>query len=255
MLFKIILVVLSFGSAVLAGNCDDDARIYDTTIIYTVDDSAPGTFPVTDMDAERNTLEYRTRIYDFFDTQFGITLDPTDSGIQTTADFDHMIWKMHPDIRMTVYAVDAQDYRPWQGRFPTDNAVFMDDGYMLVAKQDFTVYGAFGGVGGKTVKQGAFILAGEYRLFVDGEYQTTVDYYSDCPVTAETNTGLIPVNCRVESTEFGSGITRGVSEMKYEAPPVDRIHVHTRYFMSFPKYRADNAPGSKQCDRLSRSLK
>lgn len=254
MVFKAGLVLLSLCSAVLAGNCDDDARIYDTTIIYTVDDSAPGTFPVTGMDSERNTLEYRTRVYDFFKTQFDIDLDAGNDGIQSTADFTHMIWKMHPNIRMTVYGMDTQDHRPWQGRFPTDNAVFADDGYMVVANQDFTVHGAFGGVAGKTVQAGAFILSGEYRLFVDGEYQTAINYYSDCPVTAEPNTGLIPVNCRVESTEFGNGITRGVSEMKYDAN-VDRTHVHTRYFMSFPKYRDNISSGSKQCDRLFRSFK
>lgn len=246
-----IILLLCLCLAVRANNCADPGRIYDTAITYVLDDTVPaeGGMPLSAMDPERNTFEYREQSYAWFQTAYGIELDPTIAGIQEIPGFTHLIWKVNPGARMTVYSIDDQERRQSQGKLPLDNAEFRDDGYMLIALEDVLVHGAYGGEAGKIVKAGSFILTGVYRLFVNNEWKDDLRYYSNCPVEPNTQ-GQIPVNCDVESDRYGSGHTGGASVMFDQGNGM--VKIQTKYFMTFPRFRADIDPSNpKHCANLA----
>ncbi len=236
--------------------------IYDATIVYGVDERVEGS-PFLPMGADRDTLAYRTEAYDFFREQYGIDFDPEVVGNQFASDgltgsVSVQAIKTGEGSTHQVYALDAQHIPQWRGKFPLTSVAFRDDGYFVFVLSDFIAHGTYGGLDGKRVRAGDLLVQGEYRMF-DGDDQLmdTITYFADTPATvnpfagdvaASEDASFVNITCRVESPLLGTGLTRGIGEMR--PLPGGLMDLDFRYVMRFPS-RLDSATVERpKCDSV-----
>lgn len=236
--------------------------VYDATLVYGVDETVTGS-PFLPMDADRDTLEYRTGAYDFFRERYGIDFDPSISGDQIATDGAGgqvlvQAIKTGEGSTHQVYALDVQHVPQWRGRFPITNAAFFDDGYFVFILSDFDAHGSYGGAAGLTLRAGDLVVQGEYRMFDDrGRLLDTITYFADTPATVNPFAGdvaasagatFVNITCRVESPIMGTGVTRGIGEQR--PLPGGQLDLDFRYVMRFPSRLSETTTRGRGCDRL-----
>lgn len=236
--------------------------VYNTTLVYGVDETVTGS-PFLPMDADRDTLDYRTGAYNFFRDRYGIDFDPTVVGDQIAGDGQGgqvlvQAIKTGEGSTHQVYALDAQDVPAWQGRMPITNTAFFDDGYFVFILSDYDAHGTYGGATGRRLRAGDLLVQGEYRMFNDrGRLLDVITYFADTPATVNPFAGdeaasegatFVNITCRVESPSFGVGLTRGIGEQR--PLPDGRLDLDFRYVMRFPSRLADASVANPRCDRL-----
>lgn len=245
------------------GFCQHDAwpehGVYDATIVYGIDEVTAN--PFLPMDPDRDTLSYRTAAYDFFRDRYGIDADPSLVGDQTVVAPDGgtvliQAIKTGDGSTHQVHAIDAQRVPRWRGRFPLTSVAFRDDGYFVFILADFTANGSYGGAAGKRLRAGDILVQGEYRMF-DGRdrLMDTITYFADTPATvnpfngdldASDGASFVNITCRVESRLLGTGLTRGIGEMR---PLADgTMDLDFRYVMHFPARLTDGTVRLPRCD-------
>lgn len=240
--------------------------VYDTTLIYMIDEiAAPGEGPFLPMDVERNTLEYRTDAYAFFDEQYGIQLDPNDPANQNASDGLGGLVQVQPiktgfgdTSTHQVYGVDAQDIPQWRNKMPLTNVAFRDDGYFVFILSDFVAHGEFGGAAGRTLRAGDIVVFGDYRMFDHKDrLLDTIHYRALTPATvnpfagaasASDGANFVSITCAVESDIFGEGVTRGLGEMR--PLPDGSMDLDFRYVMRFPSRLEDSELDDAKCKML-----
>jgi hypothetical protein len=247
------------------GACRHDAwpehGIYDATIVYGIDEQVET--PFYPMDEDRNTVEYRTGAYDFFRERYGMDFDPEIEGDQVISDGaggQAVVQAVKTGLGSThqVYAIDAQRIPRWRGRFPLTSVAFLDDGYFVAAITDFTARGTYGGEDGLRIRAGDLVVQGEYRMFDgQGDLMDVITYFADTPATnnpfngdleASNGAQFVNITCRVESPILGTGLTRGIGEMR----PLDdgNMDLDFRYVMHFPARLPEGTIGVPRCDSI-----
>ena len=235
-----------FGRACYGTSRYPEHGVYDSTIIYYIDEILPaGANPFPPMDADRNTLEYRTGAYDFFAERYGMNFDPTIEGDQIVTDGaggQALVSPIKTGAGETsthqVYGIDAQDIPQWRHRMPITNVAFRDDGFFVFILSDFQA----GGTYNATLRAGDLVVQGEYRMFDHRDrLLDTIVYFADTPATVHPFAGdvaasngatWVNITCRVESEIFGTGTTRGIGE---QTPlPDGSTRQDFRYVMRFP---------------------
>lgn len=237
--------------------------VYDTTILYMIDEiAAPGEGPFLPMDVERNTLEYRTNAYAFFDEQFGIDFDPADPANQNASDGLGGLVQVQPiktgvgdTSTHQVYGIDAQDIPKWRHKMPVTNVALRDDGYFVFILTDFTAHGEFGGAAGLPLRAGDILVFGDYRMFDHKDrLLDTLHYRSLTPATvnpfagaaaASDGANFVNITCSIESDIFGEGLVRGLGEMR--PLPDGSMDLDFRYVMRFPSRLADSELEDAKC--------
>lgn len=240
--------------------------VYDTTIVYMIDEiAAPGEGPFLPMDVERNTLEYRTDAYAFFDEQYGIDFDPADPANQNASDGLGGLVQVQPiktgfgdTSTHQVYGVDAQDIPQWRNKMPLTNVAFRDDGYFVFILADFTAHGEFGGAAGLTLRAGDILVFGDYRMFDHKDrLLDTIHYRALTPATVNPFAGaasssdganFVNITCDLQSDIFGEGLVRGLGEMR--PLPDGSMDLDFRYVMRFPARLSDSELEDAQCKML-----
>ncbi|MEM9190203.1 MAG: hypothetical protein AAGF12_13545 [Myxococcota bacterium] len=252
-----------FGSFCYGTNRYPEHGVYDTTLVYSIDETVPAgeeVFPP--MDTERDTLAYRTTAYDFFRDRYGMNFDPNVVGDQLVVDGQggqalvSAIQTGAPGSSThQVYGLDAQHIPQWRHRLPITNTAFRDDGYFVFILTDFVANGSFGGAAGARIRAGDLVVAGEYRMFDHRDrLLDTIRYFADTPSTVNPFTGdaassngatFVNITCRVESDLFGEGVTRGIGEQRPN--PDGSLTLDFRYLMRFPSILEQ--PGASFWDR------
>lgn len=247
------------------GACRHDAwpehGIYDATIVYGIDEQV--TNPFLPMDSERDTYEYRAGAYDFFRQRYGLDFDPSIVGDQVVTDGaggQALVQAIKTGEGSThqVHAIDAQRIARWRGRFPLTSVAFLDDGYFVFALTDLTATGTYGGSAGARIRAGDILVQGEYRMF-DGRRRLmdTITYFADTPATVNPFNGdldasdgaqFVNITCRVESPLLGTGLTRGIGEMRPLANGM--MDLDFRYVMHFPARLADGTVRRPRCGNI-----
>jgi hypothetical protein len=245
------------------GACRHDSwpehGVYDATIVYGIDEQVVS--PFLPMDTDRDTVAYRTGAYDFFRDRYGLDFDPTIVGDQVVTDGaggQALVQAIKTGEGSThqVHAIDAQRIPRWRGRFPLTSVAFLDDGYFVFALTDLMVHGTYGGVDGARVRAGDILVQGEYRMF-DGRRRLmdTITYFADTPATVNPFNGdvdasdgaqFVSITCRVESPLLGTGLTRGIGEMR--PLPDGTMDLDFRYVMHFPARLEDGTVVRPRCD-------
>lgn len=254
------------GAQATGASCPAEAwpehGIYDATIVYGVDETVVGS-PFLPIDPERDTLEYRSGAYNFFAERYGINFDPDVSGDQFAQDGlggSVLVQAIKTGEGSThqVYALDAQEIPQWRGKFPLTSVAFRDDGYFVFVLSDFIAHGTYGGESGKRLRAGDILVQGEYRMF-DGadRLMDTITYFADTPATvnpfngdleASDGASFVSITCRVESPLLGTGLTRGIGEMR----PLggDTMDLDFRYVMRFPSRLDSTSVERPKCDAV-----
>ncbi len=240
--------------------------VYDTTIVYMIDEvAAPGEGPFLPMDVERNTLEYRTDAYAFFDEQYGIQFDPNDPANQNASDGLGGLVQVQPiktgfgdTSTHQVYGVDAQDIPQRRNKMPLTNVAFRDDGFFVFILADFTAHGEFGGAAGQTLRAGDILVFGDYRMFDHKDrLLDTIHYRALTPATvnpfagaasASDGANFVSITCDLQSDIFGEGLVRGLGEMR--PLPDGSMDLDFRYVMRFPSRLEDSELDNAKCKML-----
>ncbi len=254
------------------GNCKGIDRypehgVYESTVVYSIDETLePGVDIFPPMDADRNTLEYRTFAYDFFAERYGLDVDPNDPNDQFISDGlggQALVRPIKTGVGDTsthqVYAVDAQHVPQWRNKIPLTNVAFRDDGFFVFVISDFVTHGTYGGDDGLRVRAGDLIVAGEYRMFDHKDrLLDTVVYKASTPATVNPFNGaeeasdgatFVSITCDVESEVFGpAGTTRGIGEIR--PLPDGSTLMDFRYVMHFPTHLDDSDVYSPNCKKL-----
>ncbi len=236
--------------------------IYDATILYMIDETIEGPLFLP-MDADRNTFDYRQSAYNYFQTQFGITFDPLNPGIQVIVDDlggTANVFPLKTGIGSThqIYGIDAQKFPKWRHKMPMTDVAFFDDGFFVTLDTDFQLKGKFGGSSGVVLTAGTQLVFGEYRMFDgDGELLETFRYRSDIPVAGipvtgnpETSGGalFLTIACDIESDLFGNGDVRSLAEIKFQ--PDGKTDLDFRYVMRFPARLSESDLDKPHCKSI-----
>ncbi len=250
----LLIGAVSPNSASWAGSCDtnfEEHGVYEAVVVYLIVEIVEGPFFLP-LDVERNTLQYRSEAYDFFQERFGLEFDPSLPGIQVIsgANGEANVFPLKTGAGSThqVYGLDAQNIPRWRHKMPITNAAFFDDGFFVTLDTDYVVKGTYGGPGGIVLPAGTQFVFGEYRMFDDrGRLLETFRYRSNIPVTAgpvggsfDFSGGAVFINiaCDIESDLFGHGDVRALGELT--PLPDGRTDLDFRYVMKFPQRLADN---------------
>ncbi|CEL98857.1 unnamed protein product [Vitrella brassicaformis CCMP3155] len=270
-------------------NCENPERIYDVTIVYGTDavidfsdprfgEQVPFRFTVFDnITEEKNTLEFRTFLYDFAEEQYGVKIDPevaTEPVNSITVDIPEgspsdafvFLWSYRPTL--AVYAIDVQGQpklKNLQGKIPVSNAEFIADGVAVVFPTGGAVAGKFAddipGADFVEVSPGSGFIAGEQKLVVDGEVVDTSQFFDrelTIGVPGFKRSELAPevplnvfgiLSSEAVSENFGKGLARGVIEetnlVDEDGVPINKTRVYLRYVLTFPQNVEDTITDDK----------
>merc|ERR1719204_699325 len=84
----------------------------------------------------------------------------------------------------------------------------------LIPSEDFTVYGTFGGIHGKTVYKSEFLVSGAYRIHGISDKIVPLQYFAECPLShttmyytdfADPHRISYMINCALDSPDLGVG--------------------------------------------------
>lgn len=255
-----------------ASNCKGLDRypehgVYESTLVYFVDETLPpgNPGPFTDMEAQRNTVGYRTFAYDFFEERYGMAFDPNDPAPQLIFDGQGGQALVQPtktgDLGTSthqVYAIDSQYVPQWRHKIPVTNVAFLDDGYFVFILEDFVAHGTYGGDDGLRIRAGDLLVAGEYRMFDHKDrLLDTIEYVAQTPATVNPFNGdeeasegatFVNITCNTHSDIFGDGLVRGLGEIR---PLADgSLDLDFRYVMRFPSRVADSDVYGARCKKV-----
>jgi len=104
-------------------------------------------------------------------------------------------------------------------KLPRGNALVTETYIALVVKEAFTVHGTYGGVPGKSVYPGEFLIIGGYNVHGVARDSLRMTYAAECPLSVTEN--FLPgssspsrlaymINCAMNSPELGIGLSVGL---------------------------------------------
>jgi len=248
------------------------------TMVPVIHNDVPFRFTVFDnITEEKNTLEFRTFLYDFAEEQYGVKIDPevaTEPVNSITVDIPEgspsdafvFLWSYRPTL--AVYAIDVQGQpklKNLQGKIPVSNAEFIADGVAVVFPTGGAVAGKFAddipGADFVEVSPGSGFIAGEQKLVVDGEVVDTSQFFDrelTIGVPGFKRSELAPevplnvfgiLSSEAVSENFGKGLARGVIEetnlVDEDGVPINKTRVYLRYVLTFPQNVEDTITDDK----------
>lgn len=112
----------------------------------------------------------------------------------------------------TIFTLDPRnDYRAYfisEEMVPSGGWDVRDGGWMVTFLNDTTIYGTYGGEGGKMVPAGSISVFGHYNIDVPDEEPIIIHYRSGSPMEM-TSGGVMSIDCDLTHDEWGEGKASG----------------------------------------------
>ena len=244
--------VLLVPRPAFADDCAPNA-VPDASIIAIQDTIIPTSNPATLMDPARNTQAYREEAFAYFESLLGVQFDVTNPNPQVINDL--FLFPFTGGTPYQVLALDIQNVPSLSGKYPLDSVEMPLDGYAVTSIFDTTVFGQWGGPGGRTLPEENGFIYGEYRIKWSGS-DAIIDTITNRSVepNGRTFAGLETFPLELSSPLLGEGFALGVARTAPMPGTVDENGPHrlqVRNVLTFGPNRSLFDPDSdNQCDSI-----
>lgn len=235
--------VALFGLSIIGtAYAGDNPEGYDNYLVYLmngeVDADAPGLLPEGEFfqteimgRTEDEAAADFARAEEYFLDRFGVDFASVEAvdGIKTvdTMMLDTRGFMLAPERNYRVYTIAGMDV-------PDEGWEVRDGGWaVMIGEGGATLYGEWGGAGGKEVEASSMFVFGDYNIDTGADNDPILIHYQSSAPIVPTSTGVQAFSCELTHPEWGTGLANGVI-----LPPEDlgdgTIKIAVRNVLTFP---------------------